>query len=65
MHFKALNPAKSQSLGTSTYIAGKDDEELIAFFLSGRNGTAMDSFEGILTEEELGNIIILLRGWQE
>jgi hypothetical protein len=52
-------------LRPSTYIAGKDNEELIALFLSGRNGTAMDSFEGILTEEELGNIIILLRSWQE
>ena len=52
-------------LRPSTYISGKDDEELIALFLSGRNGTAMDSFEGILTEEELGNIIILLRAWQE
>lgn len=52
-------------LRPSTYIAGHDDEELISLFLSGRNGTAMDSFEGILTEEELSNIIILLRGWQE
>ena len=33
--------------------------------LAGRPGTAMDSFEGVLTEDELGNVVIVLRAWQE
>jgi mono/diheme cytochrome c family protein len=52
-------------LRLTSFIQAKSDEELIAFMLAGRNGTAMDSFEGILTEEELGNLLIILRNWQE
>jgi mono/diheme cytochrome c family protein len=52
-------------LRPSSFIQTKSDEELVAFVLAGRSGTAMDAFEGILTEEELGNLIIILRAWQE
>jgi len=33
--------------------------------LAGRQGTAMDGFEGILSEEALANIVALLRTWQK
>lgn len=52
-------------LRPSTYVQTKSDEELITFMLAGRKGTAMDGFEGILTEEELRNVTILLRTWQK
>jgi mono/diheme cytochrome c family protein len=53
------------SLRPNSFVQAKSDEELITFLLAGRNGTAMDGFEGILTEDELGNVVILLRAWQE
>ena len=52
-------------LRPAPFIQARSDEELIAFMLAGRNGTAMEGFEGILTEEELSNVIVLLRAWQE
>lgn len=52
-------------LHSNSFIQSKSDEELVNFILAGRNGTAMDGFEGILTEEELGNLLIILREWQE
>jgi mono/diheme cytochrome c family protein len=45
-------------------VQSKSDEELIEFVLSGRRGTAMDGFEGILGSEEINNIITLIRKWQ-
>ena len=45
------------------FIQSNSDEELIAFVLAGRGG--MDGFQGILSEEELQNVMILLRTWQE
>lgn len=53
------------NLHANTYIQSKSDEELVAFMLAGRKGTAMDGFEGILTEEALYNVVALLRIWQE
>jgi mono/diheme cytochrome c family protein len=53
------------NLHANAYIQTKSDEELIAFMLAGRQGTAMDAFEGILPEEALANIVALLRTWQE
>jgi mono/diheme cytochrome c family protein len=52
-------------LRPSSFVQNKKDEELITFMLAGRSGTAMDSFEGILTVEELENLLIILRAWQE
>jgi mono/diheme cytochrome c family protein len=52
-------------LRLSSFIQANSDEELIAFILAGRDGSAMDSFEGILTEEELANVAAFLRVWQE
>jgi mono/diheme cytochrome c family protein len=64
-HGSAGEGGLGPGLRPSSFIQGKSDEELIVFMLAGRDGTAMDSFEGILTEEELGNLLIVLRDWQE
>jgi hypothetical protein len=53
------------SLRPSSFIQTKSDEELVAFILAGRNGTAMDALEGILTEGEMANVLFLLRACQE
>lgn len=52
-------------LRPNPFIEARSNEELIAFLLAGRDGTAMDGFQDILTEEELANILIVLRAWQE
>ncbi len=49
----------------NSFIQTRNDEELIDFLLAGQDGTAMEGFEGILTEEELENIVAVLRTWQE
>lgn len=54
-----------KNLHDNKFIQSKSDEELIAFVLAGREGTAMDGYQGILTPEELGNVIVLLRAWQK
>jgi len=54
-----------KTLHNSRFIQSKGDDELIAFLLAGRKGTAMDGFEGILTPEELSYIIGLMRTWQK
>jgi mono/diheme cytochrome c family protein len=53
------------SLHPNPYVQAKSDEELITFILAGRQGTAMDGFKGILSEDVLANIVALLRTWQE
>jgi len=57
----ALGP----NLHGSGYIQANTDQDLVAFLLAGRPGTAMDGFEGILGPDELGNVVTLLRGWQK
>ncbi|MFQ5408874.1 MAG: cytochrome c [Anaerolineales bacterium] len=52
-------------LHANAFIQSKTDEELVAFVLQGRRGTGMDGFEGILLEDEVNNILILLRAWQD
>jgi mono/diheme cytochrome c family protein len=53
------------NLHNNSFVQSKSDEELVAFILAGRTGTAMNGFEGILTEDTLYNVIALLRAWQE
>ena len=53
------------NLHGSSVIQSKSDVELAEFILAGRRNTAMDGFEGILGNEEIDNIIILMRSWQE
>lgn len=52
------------NLRTNAFVQSKKDEELVIFILTGRRGTAMDGFEGILGSDEISNIITLLRRWQ-
>jgi len=53
------------NLHSNAFIRSKTDEELLQFIFSGRKGTAMDGFEGILGEEEIRNVILLLQDWQK
>lgn len=53
------------NLHNNNFVQSKSDEDLAAFMLAGRPGTAMGGFEGILREEDVGNIIALIRTWQE
>ena len=53
------------NLHGNTFFQAKTDEELVQFILTGRRGTAMDGFEGILGEEEIRNVITLIREWQK
>jgi mono/diheme cytochrome c family protein len=52
------------NLRTNAFVQSKSDQELTDFILTGRSGTAMDGFEGILGNEEISNIISLMRTWQ-
>jgi len=53
------------SLHNNRFIQANSDDELTAFVSAGRPGTAMDGFEGILREEDVSNLIALMRTWQE
>jgi cytochrome c oxidase cbb3-type subunit 3 len=53
------------NLHNNGFIQANSDEDLVTFVLTGRPGTAMDGFEGILREEDVSNLIALLRTWQE
>jgi len=53
------------NLQSNAFIEAKNDGELLEFILTGRRGTAMDGFEGFLGEDEITNIILLMREWQK
>ena len=53
------------NLHGNAFIQAKTDEDLVDFILTGRRGTAMDGFGGILGPEETGNIVVLMRSWQK
>jgi mono/diheme cytochrome c family protein len=53
------------NLFENAYIRSHTDEELQGFILEGRKGTAMDGYEGILSQDEIYNLIALLQTWQE
>ena len=53
------------NLHTSAFFQASNDEDLLDFILAGRRGTAMDGFEGIIGNNEITNIILLLREWQD
>jgi mono/diheme cytochrome c family protein len=54
-----------KNLHANSFVRSQSDDELIAFLLAGRPGTAMAGFQSLLTSEDLGYIVALLRGWQE
>ncbi len=47
------------------FIQESTNAEVFAFTLVGRDGTAMQGYSGILTEEQLADMIAFLRTWQE
>lgn len=53
------------NLHTNGFVQAQSDEGLVDFILTGRNSTPMNGFEGILTEDELRNVVLLLRSWQD
>ncbi len=53
------------NLHGNSFFQSMSDPKLAEFILAGRRNTAMDGFEGILGNEEIDNIIILMRSWQE
>jgi len=38
---------------------------LVIFILTGRKGTAMNGFQNIIGEDELINVVALMRAWQK
>jgi len=52
------------NLHKNTFIQSQDDSALTNFLLAGRPNTPMNGFSGILSEDELGNLITFLRTWQ-
>ena len=53
------------NLFQNSFIKFHTDEELQGFILEGRKGTAMGGYEGILSQDEIYNLIALLGTWQE
>jgi mono/diheme cytochrome c family protein len=53
------------NLHNNAYFQSTDDEDVIVFILTGRPDTAMAGFEGIMFEDDILNLVILLRTWQE
>jgi mono/diheme cytochrome c family protein len=54
-----------KNLRDNKFIQSQSDDDLTAFIWAGREGTAMDGFEGILTPEDLSYIVTLIRAWQK
>ncbi len=52
------------TLVENSFVVERTESELVEFILAGRAGTAMPSFEGRLTPEELAAIAGLLLSWQ-
>jgi len=56
---------KGPNLHDNPFIQSQNDQDMLNFILTGRRGTGMDGFDGVLGEDEINNIIALLREWQE
>lgn len=54
-----------KNLHANAFIQSKSDADLIEFVLTGRPGTAMGGFDGILSPEQLISVVALLRTWQK
>jgi mono/diheme cytochrome c family protein len=54
-----------KNLRDNKFIQSQSDDDLTAFIWAGREGTAMDGFEGILTPDDLSYIVTLIRAWQK
>lgn len=64
-HGEEGNGDTGPGLHTNPFVQAQNDEGLIDFILAGRNNTPMNGFEGMLTEDELRNVVLLLRSWQD
>ena len=53
-----------RKLKPNEFVKTSANSELLTFLLTGRTGTAMRSFAGILSESQLADIIAFLRTWQ-
>ena len=51
-------------LVNNEFIQSNDDDSLLAFITNGRPNTPMEGFSGELNEEDIRQIILLLRSWQ-
>jgi len=51
-------------LDPNDFVQSNPNSGLLKFILSGRVGTAMGGFEDRLTEEQIANVIALMRLWQ-
>lgn len=54
-----------KKLQNNKFIQSKSDKELVTFILTGRKGTAMNGFQNIIGEDELINVVVLMRTWQK
>jgi mono/diheme cytochrome c family protein len=54
-----------QRLKPNQFVQDSSNSEVLSLLLTGRSGTAMRSFDGKLTEEQLAHVIAFLRTWQE
>ena len=54
-----------RKLKPNEFVQENTNAELFAFVLVGREGTAMRSFDGVLNEAQLADVISFLRTWQE
>jgi len=52
-------------LEPNDFVNSNTNSHLLEFILSGRVGTAMGGFEDRLTEEQIANVIALMREWQQ
>ena len=52
------------SLRNNKFVQSSSEEKLFELISSGRRGTAMEGFEGFLGNDEISNIIALIREWQ-
>ncbi len=54
-----------KNLRGNKFVKSKSDKEMGAFLAVGRKGTAMDGFKNIMTDEQLGYVIALMRTWSK
>ncbi|MBT6152593.1 MAG: cytochrome c, partial [Chloroflexi bacterium] len=52
-------------LNPNDFVNSSSNSELLAFILSGRDGTAMGGFQDRLTEEQIAHVIAFIREWQD
>ena len=52
------------ALVNNEFVQGLDDAALADFIAKGRANTAMEGFEGVLSPEEIDQIVLLVRSWQ-